>query len=154
MFGVRRPHVFALGGYAGGVEFAGGADGDEAQRVAVDRHREVVVEARGDRAEVRRRVEWDVKPVLRRLDGVDEVDAARPVREGARVRVGVGAAELLELRLELLGEGLVRADDALGLINAPSSGPVNDDMSSRRVGGAHVNAALHTLHVWWRGSSA
>ena len=37
-------------------------------------------------------------------------------------------------------------------ISAPSSGPVNSDMSSSLVGGAHVKAVLHTLHSWCRAS--
>ena len=46
-----------------------------------------------------------------------------------------------------LGSGL-----GLGLTSVPSSGPVNEAISSCRVGGGHVNLALHTLHSWWRGS--
>jgi len=35
---------------------------------------------------------------------------------------------------------------------APSSGPVKEDMSSWRVGGAHVKGAAHTPQVWCRAS--
>ena len=38
-------------------------------------------------------------------------------------------------------------DHGPAAMRAPSSGPVNDDMSSSRVGGSHVNVPLHTLHL-------
>mmetsp|Transcript_17691 Transcript_17691/g.55771 ORF Transcript_17691/g.55771 Transcript_17691/m.55771 type:complete len:378 (+) Transcript_17691:281-1414(+) len=56
--------------------------------------------------------------------------------------------------LQLLAEGALRPDDAALLTRAATSGPVKDSMSARLEGGARVNSARQTLHVWWRTSSS